>query len=113
MPDTNACYSNFQRVAENFKCVVLLGMHYFPTPTTVAKRGRLIEKYFVHEQYNDSSETFDFDIALLKLNKTVKYGKNVKPICLQFDLPELDNTSNCYATGWGREDPGEFSLKSS
>jgi len=81
--------------------------------TTVAKRGRLIEKYFVHEQYNDSSETFDFDIALLKLNKTVKYGKNVKPICLQFDLPELDNTSNCYATGWGREDPGEFSLKSS
>ena len=101
LSDTNACYSNFHRASESFTCLVLLGRHSITTfePEQVITG---IEKRFVHEQYTDSNKAVDFDIALVKLNNTVKYDKNVKPICLPFDLPELERTSYCYATGWGR-----------
>lgn len=38
------------------------------------------------------------DIALVELDKTVQFGLNLKPACLQF---EKDNRKKLMATGWG------------
>ena len=113
MSDTNTGYSNFLRNLKDikdFKCELYLGKHNALSSVDPSQATIGIEKYFVHENYEASAASFD--IALQKLNKIVQYDKNIKPICLSFDLPELTNTSTCYATGWGRDDHSKYKAQS-
>lgn len=57
-----------------------------------------IERVFKHPRYDEGCK-YDNDLALLKLNRTLKYNNRVGAVC----LPESDFTSgtNCYITGWG------------
>lgn len=60
-----------------------------------------IEKVILHPEYNRSiAETFRYnDIALIKLNSTVKFNPYIRPACLT-NIPEIP--SKFIATGWGR-----------
>jgi len=67
------------------------------------KPGFLVQKYHVkkwiqHPQY--STATVYHDIALIELNRTVKFSQTVQPACLytKSDIPEFD----LEVTGWGK-----------
>jgi len=57
-----------------------------------------IERFFKHPRYNVTCR-YNYDVALLKLNRTLKYNNRVGPVC----FPESDflSRSNCFVTGWG------------
>lgn len=87
------------------QCSVSLGKHNFsnyPVDPVVIKAG--IKSFFVHNLYDYAKPQLGYDIALLKLDKTISYNDAISPICLSFDLPELDSDSFCYTTGWGIDD---------
>lgn len=58
-----------------------------------------IVKIFVHPKYKSPKKYYD--IALMELEKDVKFTSNVQPACLwrEFDTSSLGNKAN--VTGWG------------
>lgn len=60
-----------------------------------------IEEIILHPEYNRSiAETFRYnDIALIKLNSTVKFNPYIRPACLS-NIPEIPD--KLIATGWGK-----------
>lgn len=42
---------------------------------------------------------YNYDVALLKLNRTLKYNNRVGPVCLPDS--EFASGSICHVTGWG------------
>nr|XP_025044528.1 transmembrane protease serine 12 isoform X2 [Pelodiscus sinensis] len=79
---------------------VMIGLHDTSRPErhTVKRRVRDI---FVHSQFQ--METFENDIALFKLYKSVRYNDYIQPICLpatHFNL-NINNQSTCFLSGWG------------
>lgn len=65
-----------------------------------------VEKVIIHPEYNDESRDKQHDIALLRLDKNIRYSKYVKPIC----LPTIGLSSGLVAgnklvvAGWGSTD---------
>lgn len=53
-----------------------------------------------HEYYNKN--TFDFDIALFKLNSPLTLGVGVQPVVLAADGAELTAGQDIQVSGWGR-----------
>ncbi|XP_046846326.1 transmembrane protease serine 9-like [Xenia sp. Carnegie-2017] len=52
----------------------------------------------IHPQY--SKTTLDYDIAIIKLKKSVSFTTKIKPVCLNTGI---DFTGQrCYITGWGK-----------
>jgi len=67
-----------------------------------------VEKVVCHPNW--SSRTLDYDIALFKLKKPVKFTKYVKPACLP--SKKLAPGTECYITGWGKiSHPGSMHEK--
>ncbi|XP_049342197.1 tissue-type plasminogen activator isoform X1 [Astyanax mexicanus] len=68
-----------------------------------------VEKYWIHEQYND--ETYDNDIALLKLSSDVGIcavsSPEVLPVCLPDPGAVFPEQTECEISGYGKEE--EFS----
>lgn len=60
-----------------------------------------ISETILHPEYNRSNEeTYRYnDIALIKLNKTVKFNPYIRPACLS-NIPEIP--TKFVATGWGK-----------
>lgn len=63
-----------------------------------------VAQIIVHERFNPKSVYND--IALIVLNKPVKYAANVKPVCLPRQ-GTIFNQRECYVTGWGKTSFGE------
>lgn len=68
-----------------------------------------VTECFVHESYLPESDTQEFDIALLRLERPVKYSNYIRPICLPF--AEGLRTANLdgvplTAAGWGISETG-------
>jgi len=55
----------------------------------------------VHERF--LSEYINNDITLLRVNSSIEFNINVKPICVDASVFPAD--TSCYITGWGRIDP--------
>lgn len=61
---------------------------------------RRIAKVYEHEYFDTS--TFDFDIAVLEMSKSVEFGPKVQPACLpQAQFEDYSGKSGLIA-GWGR-----------
>ncbi len=56
-----------------------------------------VEKIIKHAKFN--AETFDYDIALMKLAIPAKFGKYVKPVCLPKQGEKVPVGTECYITG--------------
>ncbi|BFZ02936.1 hypothetical protein BsWGS_05975 [Bradybaena similaris] len=61
---------------------------------------RLIEAVYKYPSYDIMAEPLLYDLALVKLNESVKMNKRVSPICLDTLLYDVD--SQCYVSGWGQ-----------
>ena len=58
-----------------------------------------IDKIFIHPNYNPPATGPDYDVALIKLRKPIRFTNDVRPVCLPTrDFPP---GTNCYVTGWG------------
>jgi len=74
--------------------------------TEIQDREFRIQKIIVHQKFD--LETFDYDIALLRLNETVHFNPAFKPLCLPFMRSSYENEVATVA-GWGvtKEDATE------
>lgn len=86
---------------------VLLGGHNISTDYVDIRR---VSTIFEHENFNTSS--FDSDIAILQMERPVKFGPKVQPAC----LPSLQNTDFSgkmgLIAGWGRQKENDESSQS-
>lgn len=55
-----------------------------------------VSKLFVHPKYQGS---WDWDLALLKLNASIKFGESAKPIKIARSAPKTGRKGT--VTGWG------------
>ncbi|XP_068212390.1 uncharacterized protein [Palaemon carinicauda] len=60
-----------------------------------------VERSFGHPDFDE--ETFEHDIALLKLPRPVTYNKFILPACLPGPNTAPPVRSKCAVTGWGKE----------
>lgn len=61
-----------------------------------------VVKKVVHENYReDANHNLRNDIALLRLDKAVRFGPKIKPICLPFGMRHLPNDVKLTVSGWG------------
>lgn len=58
-----------------------------------------VDKWITHEEYNPSF--VENDIALVRLEKPVKYNENIKPACLPKSNTNMYIGSSAVVSGWG------------
>ncbi|KXJ23514.1 Transmembrane protease serine 5 [Exaiptasia diaphana] len=59
-----------------------------------------VEKIIRHPNYNErENHKYDYDIALMKLKRSIRYTDKVRPVCLP--RRNFPAGTNCYVTGWG------------
>ncbi|XP_062382938.1 transmembrane protease serine 9-like [Sardina pilchardus] len=66
---------------------------------------RLVRLIITHPDYNKN--TFNYDIALMKLDEPVIFTDYIRPICLSSSASSFHNATNCWTTGWGNVGAGE------
>ncbi len=82
-------------------CLLDFGKHDIQQDEPTQVMDNSIAQYFIHPQYNHTGIGYNYDIALLKLTKPLKFNHAIQPICLPFGLGELPYNKTCYTTGWG------------
>ena len=58
-----------------------------------------IDKIILHPKYKPPVTGPDYDVALIKLKKPIKFNSNVRPVCLP--KKNFAPGTKCYVTGWG------------
>lgn len=66
-----------------------------------------VDSITLHPQYRGNQSAFD--IALIKLSKTVEINSFVRPACLHTATQELSSSQELVATGWGVTNATTFS----
>ena len=61
---------------------------------------RRLSKVITHDRFDRS--TYEYDIALLKMEKPIIYQHNAIPICLPQDNDDDFVGTSAFVTGWGR-----------
>lgn len=85
------------------KIRVILGDHDQTITSDAEAKMRAVSAIIKHRNFD--ANTYNHDIALLKLRKPVTYTKNIKPVCLPSD--ESDPAGKVgIAVGWGRTSEG-------
>ena len=63
------------------------------------------KKIIMHPKYH--STTFDYDVALVKLETPLKeFSVYIRPVCMPARDEKFDEESKCYVTGFGRTQQG-------
>ncbi|CAG9865503.1 unnamed protein product [Phyllotreta striolata] len=90
------------RKLKKSKIRVILGDHDASTTTEIPAMMRAVSSIIRHKSFD--ADTFNHDIALLKLRKPVEFTKQIRPVC----LPKTGDPSGRTGTvvGWGRTSEG-------
>uniref|UniRef100_A0A8C2PLW7 Matriptase n=1 Tax=Capra hircus TaxID=9925 RepID=A0A8C2PLW7_CAPHI len=87
------------RYSEHSMWTAFLGLHDQSKRNAPGVQERGLQRIIKHPFFNDF--TFDYDIALLQLDRPVEYSATIRPIC----LPAADHTfpagKAIWVTGWG------------
>ncbi|XP_068180738.1 suppressor of tumorigenicity 14 protein homolog isoform X2 [Antennarius striatus] len=83
------------RIASNWQ--TYSGMQDQYKPDGVEQRA--VKRIIPHPDYNQM--TFDYDIALLELNKPLEFTNTIQPICLPSSSHIFPAGMSCWVTGWG------------
>lgn len=62
----------------------------------------------MHPDWNPQVQSYDADIALIQMDKPVKYSKFIRPICLWGGQAEIQKVVGQVGiiAGWGKNDKG-------
>uniref|UniRef100_A0A669E0B4 Peptidase S1 domain-containing protein n=1 Tax=Oreochromis niloticus TaxID=8128 RepID=A0A669E0B4_ORENI len=74
------------------------------------KVSRNVAKIILHPNYD--SETYDNDIALLRLSSPVRFTDYIRPVCLAASGSVFNNGTDSWVTGWGAVKEGAPHLSS-
>ncbi|XP_030622033.1 ST14 transmembrane serine protease matriptase a [Chanos chanos] len=83
---------------------VYLGLHSQKVKTKAEKRG--LKRIVPHPQYNDF--TFDFDIALMELDRPVDFSDTISPVCMPAATHVFPAGKSVTITGWGATREGGY-----
>ncbi len=75
---------------------MLLGKHYLDTQENTEQHFK-ISRIVVHPDYSDFTD--DSDIALLEVEGTIQFTKEIHPVCLASE--DFPAGHQCVITGWG------------
>lgn len=71
-----------------------------------------LDQLISHPQYDE--ETFDFDIALLKIKPLssggINFTEHVQPACLPDETAQYEEGDRCHISGWGKTENGYQNL---
>lgn len=82
------------------KIRIILGDHDQTVISDADAKMRAVSAVIKHRYFD--SNTYNHDIALLKLRKPIEYSKNIMPVCLPTD--DFDPAGKTgIAVGWGKE----------
>ncbi|KAI1305287.1 Coagulation factor XI [Halotydeus destructor] len=83
------------------RLVVILGVSDFrsPVPETAVYN---VDKIFCDTRYSPTDRYQKFDIALIRLDREVKFNENLLPVCLPGRKLRQDHFDSLTVTGWGR-----------
>jgi len=85
---------------DHTKILLILGEHdIYNDREPFAMEGRKLKQIKVHPKFNPQS--FENDLALLKLISPVKYQANILPACVPRDDQHLEG-QEAWVTGWGK-----------
>ncbi|EEZ99214.2 trypsin-1 isoform X1 [Tribolium castaneum] len=84
------------------KIRVILGDHDQSTTEDTPAKMRAVSAVIRHRNFDQ--ESYNHDIALLKLRKPVEFTKNIRPICLPTGKDPAGKTGT--VVGWGRTTEG-------
>lgn len=78
---------------------------------SVVEEGSLMltpSSIFIHQDWDPNSESFDGDIALIKLNQSLKFSDRIKPIALPPRVQISDGKG--FIFGWGKSKDHEVEI---
>ncbi|XP_004689148.1 PREDICTED: suppressor of tumorigenicity 14 protein [Condylura cristata] len=81
-----------------------LGLHDQRKRTAPGVQKLGLKRIIRHPSFNDF--TFDYDIALLELEKPAEYSSTVRPICLPDTSHSFPTGKAIWVTGWGHTEEG-------
>ncbi|CAK8686586.1 unnamed protein product [Clavelina lepadiformis] len=94
---------------ENVKAKV--GLHYRVSDSQPT-RDMDVKEIYMHPRYDD--QTYDFDVALLRLKTPVTFSDEISPICVPPFTHMFHPDQKCWITGWGssyKDGPGSDLLQ--
>lgn len=62
--------------------LVLLGAYDLDVPVEIGREPSEVKEFHIHPDWRSNGVTYDADIAIIVLSKTVKYSIHIRPICL-------------------------------
>ena len=68
-----------------------------------------IKKLIMHERFH-LDNMYNSDIALLKVDRLIKFGPNVNSVCLPSTPFEEPKTTDLIVVGWGASNSGDTNL---
>lgn len=81
-----------------------LGLHDQSKRSATGVQELGLKRIISHPYFNDF--TFDYDIALLELEKPAEYSSTVRPICLPETSHSFPAGKAIWVTGWGHTQEG-------
>lgn len=85
------------------KIRIILGDHDQTVTTDAEAKMRAVSAIIKHRNFDQNS--YNHDIALLRLRKPVNFTKNIQPVCLPVDDADPAGKTGI-AVGWGRTSEG-------
>ncbi|XP_004614180.2 suppressor of tumorigenicity 14 protein [Sorex araneus] len=86
------------------KWTAFLGLHDQSKRSAPGVQKLGLKRIIRHPSFNDF--TFDYDIALLELEKAAEYSSTVRPICLPDATHSFPTGKAIWVTGWGHTKEG-------
>ncbi|XP_054266001.1 trypsin-1-like [Macrosteles quadrilineatus] len=93
------CVRNLKRT----KIRVILGDYDMTSTSDAPAKMRMVSSIVRHRNFDVNS--YNHDIALLRLRKPVNYTKNIRPVCLPSTEMDLSGKTGT-VVGWGRTSEG-------
>lgn len=87
------------RYSDHTMWKAFLGLHDQSKRSASGVQERGLKRIISHPSFNDF--TFDYDIALLELERPVEYSNTVRPICLPDTSHDFPTGKAIWVTGWG------------
>ncbi len=66
--------------------------------------SRSVNTLLIHPSYN--SNTYNDDIALLRLSSSVNFTNYIRPVCLAAENSDFPSGTSSWITGWGQTASG-------
>lgn len=92
------------RYSDHTKWTAFLGLLDQSKRTASGVQEHKLKRIITHPSFNDF--TFDYDIALLELEKPAEYSTVVRPICLPDTTHVFPAGKAIWVTGWGHTQEG-------